>query len=126
MKAVAAKVDALIVVGAPNSSNSLRLREVAERQGCRIAVLIQRAAELDWSQLGAIRSLAISAGASAPEVLVEEVIAAFAERYAIRLEEFRSADESVVFNLPRELREVALARLEEARTAVPPGSVLAP
>ena len=115
VKAVARRVDALLVVGAPNSSNSQRLREVAERQGCGIAILIQRAAEIDWTRLGAIRSLAISAGASAPEVLVEEVIAAFAERYDIRLEEVRSADESVVFNLPRDLRDVALTQLELTR-----------
>lgn len=111
VKAVASRVDALIVVGAPNSSNSQRLREVAERSGCRVAVLIQRASDIDWTQFEGIRSLAISAGASAPEVLVEEVIAAFDERFAIHLEEVRSADESIVFNLPRELRDVALERV---------------
>lgn len=111
VKAVASRVDALIVVGAPNSSNSQRLREVAERSGCRVAVLIQRASDIDWTQFEGIASLAISAGASAPEVLVEEVIAAFDERFAIRLEEVRSADESIVFNLPRELRDVALERV---------------
>ncbi len=121
VKAIAGRVDALIVVGAPNSSNSLRLREVAEREGCPVAVLIQRASDIDWTAFGAIRSLAISAGASAPEVLVEEVIAAFAERYTIRLEEVRSAEESVVFNLPRELRDVALDRLGlAAGTGRPP------
>jgi 4-hydroxy-3-methylbut-2-enyl diphosphate reductase len=120
VKSVATRVDALIVVGAPNSSNSQRLREVAERSGCRIAVLIQRADDIDWSLFGDIRSLAISAGASAPEVLVEEVIAAFAERYTIRLEEVRSADESIVFNLPRELRDVALERV---RTLAGSGSL---
>jgi 4-hydroxy-3-methylbut-2-enyl diphosphate reductase len=111
VKAIATKVDALIVVGAPNSSNSQRLREVAERQGCPVAVLVQRASEIDWTIFGAIRSLAITAGASAPEVLVEEVIAAFAARYEIRLEEVRSADETVVFSLPRELRDIALEKL---------------
>lgn len=111
VKAVASRVDALIVVGAPNSSNSQRLREVAERSGCRVAVLIQRAGDIDWTQFEGITSLVISAGASAPEVLVEEVIAAFDERFAIRLEEVRSADESIVFNLPRELRDVALERV---------------
>jgi 4-hydroxy-3-methylbut-2-enyl diphosphate reductase len=114
VKAIAGRVEALIVVGAPNSSNSQRLREVAERQGCGISVLIQRANDIDWATFGAIRSLAITAGASAPEVLVEEVIAAFAERYEIRLEEVRSADEAVVFNLPRELRDIAMQRLETA------------
>ncbi len=111
VKAVASRVDALIVVGAPNSSNSQRLREVAERSGCRVAVLIQRADDIDWTQFEGITSLAISAGASAPEVLVEEVIAAFDARFTIRLEEVRSADESIVFNLPRELRDVALERV---------------
>jgi len=110
VKAIAGRVDALIVVGAPNSSNSQRLREVAERQGCRISVLIQRADDIDWHVFGGIGSLAISAGASAPEVLVEEVIAAFAERYEITLEEVRSADEAVVFSLPRELRDIAPAQ----------------
>jgi 4-hydroxy-3-methylbut-2-enyl diphosphate reductase len=112
VKAIAASVDALIVVGAPNSSNSLRLREVAERQGCGIAVLIQRADDIDWSVFGAIRRLAITAGASAPEVLVEEVIAAFDARYTIKLEEVRSAEEDVVFTLPRDLRDVAMRRFE--------------
>lgn len=105
VKAVAPQVDALIVVGAPNSSNSQRLREVAERSGCTNAVLIQRAAEIDWSRFGGLARLGITAGASAPEVLVEEVIAAFAERYEITVETVRTADESVTFNLPRDLRE---------------------
>jgi 4-hydroxy-3-methylbut-2-en-1-yl diphosphate reductase len=117
VKAVAGRVEALIVVGAPNSSNSQRLREVAARQGCAKAVLIQRVDDIDWTIFGDIRSLAITAGASAPEVLVEEVIAAFAERYAINLEEVRSAEESVVFNLPHDLRDVALQRIEVARGA---------
>src|SRR5690606_24675825 len=76
VKQVASHVDAMIVVGAPNSSNSQRLREVAEREGCSRAVLIQRAADIDWSQFGSLARLGITAGASAPEVLVEEIIAA--------------------------------------------------
>jgi 4-hydroxy-3-methylbut-2-enyl diphosphate reductase len=106
VKAVAGQVDALIVVGAPNSSNSQRLREVAERQGCRQAILIQRAADIDWDGLGPIARLAVTAGASAPDVLVDEVIAAAAERFDITIIPIRSADESVVFNLPRELRDM--------------------
>ena len=106
VKAVAGSVDALIVVGAPNSSNSQRLREVAERQGCRQAILIQRAADIDWGALGPIARLAITAGASAPDVLVDEVIAAAAERFDVSITHVRSADESVVFNLPRELRDM--------------------
>ena len=81
VKKVAPVVDALIVVGAPNSSNSQRLREVAEREGCPIAVLAQRASDIDWKRFEGITSLGITAGASAPEVIVEEIMGAFAERY---------------------------------------------
>src|SRR5262250_1008290 len=104
VKKVAPVVDAMIVVGAPNSSNSQRLREVAEREGCRIAVLVQRAADIDWQAFGVITSLGVAAGASAPEILVEEILDAFAERYDIRVETVSTADESVFFPLPRELR----------------------
>ena len=104
VKRVAPGVDALIVVGAPNSSNSQRLREVAERAGCRTAALVQRAGDIDWSRFGAIASLGITAGASAPEVLVEEIIDAFAARYAIEVETVSTAEESVFFPLPRDLR----------------------
>ena len=106
VKQVASDVDAMIVVGAPNSSNSQRLREVAERSGCRIAALVQRADEIDWRQFEGIRRLGISAGASAPEVLVEEVIDAFAKRFAVKVELVRTAEEAVSFNLPRQLRSV--------------------
>jgi 4-hydroxy-3-methylbut-2-enyl diphosphate reductase len=104
VKRVAPMVEAMIVVGAPNSSNSQRLREVAERAGCRYADLVQRGADIDWSRYGAIASLGITAGASAPEELVEEVIAAFDARYAITVETVSTADESMFFPLPRELR----------------------
>jgi 4-hydroxy-3-methylbut-2-enyl diphosphate reductase len=104
VKRVAPMVDALIVVGSPNSSNSQRLREVAERAGCRDARLILRATEIDWEVFGDIRRLGITAGASAPEVLVEEIIDAFAERYEVRVETVSTADESVFFPLPRVLR----------------------
>ena len=79
-------VEAMVVVGSPNSSNTQRLKEVAERAGCPRAALVQRASEIDWSLFGSIASLGITAGASAPEVLVEEVIGAFAERYAVNVE----------------------------------------
>jgi 4-hydroxy-3-methylbut-2-enyl diphosphate reductase len=105
VKAVAPQVDALIVVGAPNSSNSQRLREVAERAGCRKSVLVQRAADIPWSELPPLSRLGITAGASAPEVLVEEIIAAFAERYTVTVESVRTAEETISFNLPRALRE---------------------
>ena len=104
VKAVAARVDAMIVVGSPNSSNSQRLKEVAERAGCPVSRLVLRAADIDWSLFGNIRSLAVTAGASAPEILVEEIIDAFAERYDVHVETVSTADESVFFPLPRELR----------------------
>jgi 4-hydroxy-3-methylbut-2-enyl diphosphate reductase len=105
VKRVAPLVDALIVVGSPNSSNSQRLREVAQRAGCRCAVLIQRADDIDWALFEGIRSLGITAGASAPEVLVEEMIGAFAERYRVDVETVSAAEEAVFFPLPRALRE---------------------
>ena len=104
VKRVAPMVDAMIVVGAPNSSNSQRLKEVAERAGCPRAALVQRAADIDWSVFGSIASLGITAGASAPEVLVEEIIGAFAERYAVSVETVSAAEESMFFPLPRVLR----------------------
>jgi 4-hydroxy-3-methylbut-2-enyl diphosphate reductase len=107
VKRVAASVDAMVVIGAPNSSNSQRLREVAERAGCGLAVLVQRADDIDWPALAKVRRLGISAGASAPEVLVDEVVEAFAERFAITVEAVATADESVVFSLPRALRIAA-------------------
>lgn len=107
VKRVAPLVDAMIVVGSPNSSNSQRLLEVAEREGCALVRLLLRAEDIDWSLFGGIRSLGITAGASAPEVLVEEIIDAFAERFAVSVESVSTADESVFFPLPRELREQA-------------------
>jgi 4-hydroxy-3-methylbut-2-enyl diphosphate reductase len=105
VKRVAPVVDAMIVVGAPNSSNSQRLKEVAERAGCPRAALVQRAADIDWNEFGAIARLGITAGASAPEVLVEEIIDAFAQRYAVSVETISAAEEGVFFPLPRPLRE---------------------
>jgi 4-hydroxy-3-methylbut-2-enyl diphosphate reductase len=107
VKRVAPMVDAMIVVGSPNSSNSQRLREVAERAGCGIARLILRAEDIDWSLFGGIRTLGITAGASAPEVLVEEIIAAFEARFEISVEQVSTADESVFFPLPKVLRPEA-------------------
>jgi 4-hydroxy-3-methylbut-2-enyl diphosphate reductase len=109
VKAVAPRVDALIVVGSPNSSNSERLREVGERAGCRLARLVLRAEDIDWAAFSGITTLAITAGASAPEVLVEEIIDAFAARFAIEVETVSTADENVFFPLPRELRPQATA-----------------
>jgi 4-hydroxy-3-methylbut-2-enyl diphosphate reductase len=104
VKRVAAMVDALIVVGSPNSSNSQRLREVAERAGCRLARLVLRAGDIDWSEFADIRRLGLTAGASAPEILVEEIIDAFARRFSVTVETVSTADESVFFPLPRHLR----------------------
>ena len=105
VKRVAPIVDAMIVVGAPNSSNSQRLKEVAERAGCPRAALVQGAADIDWNEFGSIARLGITAGASAPEVLVEEIIDAFAQRYAVSVETVSAAEEGVFFPLPRPLRE---------------------
>ena len=105
VKRVAPDVDAMIVVGSPNSSNSQRLREVAERAGCKISRLVLRAEDIDWALFGGVSRLGITAGASAPEVLVEEIIDAFAERYQVVVETVSTADESVFFPLPRALRD---------------------
>jgi 4-hydroxy-3-methylbut-2-enyl diphosphate reductase len=105
VKQVAPIVDAMIVVGAPNSSNSQRLKEVAVRAGCPRAALVQRAADIDWNDFGNIARLGITAGASAPEVLVEEIIDAFAQRYDVSVETISAAEEGVFFPLPRPLRE---------------------
>ena len=107
VKRIAGEVDAMIVVGAPNSSNSQRLREVAERGGCSYAVLVQRAAEIDWPRLDGVRTLGVTAGASAPEVLIDEVIAAFSARFTVTVEVVTTTTESIAFNLPRQLRDAA-------------------
>jgi len=104
VKRVAPRVDTMIVVGAANSSNSQRLKEVAERVGCPQAVLVARADAIDWSMFGDIRSLGLTAGASAPEVLVEEVLGAFAERFDLEIETVLAMEENVFFPLPRALR----------------------
>ncbi|CAD0186427.1 4-hydroxy-3-methylbut-2-enyl diphosphate reductase [Ruegeria sp. THAF57] len=107
VKAVAPKSDALLVVGAPNSSNSRRLVEVASRAGCDYAQLVQRATDIDWRALEGISSIAITAGASAPEVLVNEVIDAFRDHYDVTVEMVETAVENVEFKVPRVLREPA-------------------
>jgi 4-hydroxy-3-methylbut-2-enyl diphosphate reductase len=104
VKRVAPMVDAMLVVGSPNSSNTQRLKEVAERAGCARAALVQRASEIDWSVFGSIASLGVTAGASAPEVLVEEMIGAFAQCYTVTVETITTADEDMFFPLPRVLR----------------------
>ncbi len=107
VKAVAPKADALLVVGAPNSSNSRRLVEVASRAGCNYAQLVQRATDIDWRALEGISSIAITAGASAPEVLVNEVIDAFSDHYDVTVDLVETAVENVEFKVPRVLRQPA-------------------
>jgi len=104
VKSVADGADAFIVVGAPNSSNSQRLRETAERAGCRISVLVERAADLDWEQLDGAQLIGITAGASAPEILVEEVVDAIRARFPASVEFAEIVKEDMFFPLPRELR----------------------
>ena len=106
VKAMAPKCDAILVVGAPNSSNSKRLVEVGARAGCNYAQLVQRAADIDWRSLEGIKSIGITAGASAPEVLINEVIDAFKSRYDVTEELVETAVENVEFKVPRVLREV--------------------
>lgn len=103
VKTLANKVDSMIVIGAPNSSNSLRLVEVAKNNGCPRARLFQRATDLDWDWISDSQSLGITAGASAPEVLVDEVIAACSERFSVTVEEVRVMEEDVYFNIPKSL-----------------------
>jgi 4-hydroxy-3-methylbut-2-enyl diphosphate reductase len=103
VKAIAPDCDAMLIVGAPNSSNSMRLVEVAKMSGCGKAWLVRRAADIDWEWLEGVRRLGLTAGASAPEVLVQEVIAACRERFAVTVEELAVTEESVHFKLPRAL-----------------------
>ncbi len=103
VKAIATQCDALVVIGAPNSSNSMRLVEVAANYGCRKSRLVQRAAEMDWGWLAGTAKLGITAGASAPEILIDELIAACRERYEVTIEEIRTTEENIVFKLPRAL-----------------------
>jgi 4-hydroxy-3-methylbut-2-enyl diphosphate reductase len=105
VKEIAHKVDAFLVVGSPNSSNSQRLKEVAERNGCRHAQLVLRASDIDWAPLAGITSLGVTAGASAPEILVEEILAAVAEKFDLIVDTVTTATEDVSFPLPRTLRE---------------------
>jgi 4-hydroxy-3-methylbut-2-enyl diphosphate reductase len=104
VKAMAPRIDALLVVGAPNSSNSRRLVEVGSAAGCPYAMLVQTAADIDWRAIEGVKSVGLTAGASAPEVLVDQVIAAFRERYDVTAEHVVTAQEHVSFKVPRVLR----------------------
>jgi 4-hydroxy-3-methylbut-2-en-1-yl diphosphate reductase len=103
VKALAAKCDALIVIGAPNSSNSNRLAEVGRNQGCAKSILVQSAADLDFAWLDGVRRLGLTAGASAPEILVQELIEACGEKFQVTVEQVNVIDEDVEFGLPRAL-----------------------
>ncbi len=105
VREVAPHVDALLVIGSPNSSNSRRLVEVASKAGCDYAQLVPRASDIDWQALEGVRAVGITAGASAPEILIREVIDAFRDRFDVTEKVVETAVESVEFKLPRALRE---------------------
>ena len=105
VKEIAPKVEALLVVGAPNSANSKRLVEVATKGGCSYAQLIQRAEEIDWRALKGVKSIGITAGASAPEVLIKGVVDAFEQRFVTTIKIVETAKENVSFKVPRVLRQ---------------------
>ncbi|MBL4749951.1 MAG: 4-hydroxy-3-methylbut-2-enyl diphosphate reductase [Amylibacter sp.] len=108
VKAVASHIDALLVIGAPNSSNSRRLVEVGANAGCKYSQLVQRAEDIDWRAMDGVKSVGITAGASAPEVLINEVIDAFKDRYEVTTEIVETAVENIEFKVPRILRELGL------------------
>ncbi|MAY85919.1 MAG: 4-hydroxy-3-methylbut-2-enyl diphosphate reductase [Pseudooceanicola sp.] len=107
VKAIAPRAQAMLVVGAPNSSNSKRLVEVAARAGCSYSQLVQRATDIDWRALDGVRTLGLTAGASAPETLVSEVVDALADRFDLTVEPIETAVENVEFKVPRVLRQPA-------------------
>lgn len=105
VKAIAGRIDALLVIGAPNSSNSRRLVEVGRAAGCAVSHLVGRAAEIDWAALAGVKAVGVTAGASAPEVLVDEVIEAFRARYDVTVDLVETAREDIEFKVPRILRD---------------------
>lgn len=107
VRALAPKVDAFIVIGAANSSNSNRLVEVARQYGCPNAYLIRDAGDIDWSGLNGIRTLGVSAGASAPESLVQGVIKALSAQFDVEVRNENIIEENITFNIPKTLRDVA-------------------
>ena len=109
VKSIATQIELLLVVGAPNSSNSRRLVEVGENNGCPRGLLVQRAHDLDWKTLQGLQTIGLTAGASAPEVLVNEIIDAFRQHYDVTVEKVTLREENVSFKLPRELREASPA-----------------
>ena len=105
VKAVSPKVDALLVIGAPNSSNSKRLVEVGKSSGCKYSQMVQRASDIDWRALEGVKSIGITAGASAPEILINEVILTISDRFNVTQKIVETAVENVEFKVPRVLRE---------------------
>ncbi len=105
VKAIAGRIDALLVIGAPNSSNSRRLVEVGRSAGCGYAQLVQRAGDIDWRALAGVRAVGVTAGASAPEVLVSEVLDAFRARFDTVVERVETAVEAIEFKVPKILRD---------------------
>jgi 4-hydroxy-3-methylbut-2-enyl diphosphate reductase len=114
VKETAAGTDLYLIVGAPNSSNSRRLVEVAERAGARRALLVQRAAEIPWESVGDVRTLGLSAGASAPEIIVNEIIEAFKSRFSVTVDLAITATETEEFPVMRDLRDVDLTTADMA------------
>ncbi|SIS63496.1 4-hydroxy-3-methylbut-2-enyl diphosphate reductase [Paracoccus saliphilus] len=107
VKAIAPRIEALLVIGAQNSSNSKRLVEVGRAEGCAYSQLVMRAEQIDWRAIEGVRQVGVTAGASAPEVLIDEVIDAFRARYDVTVEIVETARENVEFKVPRVLREMA-------------------
>ena len=107
VKAIAPRSDALLVVGAPNSSNSVRLVEVAQKAGCAYAMLVQTVRDIPWERLTNLRTLGLTAGASAPEHLIQDIIVAFRDVYDVSVETMTMATENVTFKLPRALQDSA-------------------
>lgn len=105
VKEIAPKVDMLIVVGSPNSSNSKRLVEVAVRAGCANSVLVEDEKQLNWDKLANVKTLGITAGASAPEKLIKSILKALRERFKITIEEIGKGETRLRFNLPQELED---------------------
>ncbi|HHZ11020.1 MAG TPA: 4-hydroxy-3-methylbut-2-enyl diphosphate reductase [Rhizobiales bacterium] len=114
VKETASGADLFLVVGAPNSSNSRRLVEVAERAGARMSLLVQRASDIPWEEIGGIRILGLSAGASAPEIIVDEIIDAFRDRFEVDVELAVTATETENFPVMRALRDVELTPADMA------------
>ena len=106
VKAISQKIDALLVIGSPNSSNSQRLVEVGKKEGCSYSQLIETDKDIDWSALKGVKSIGITAGASAPEVLINSVLESFKERYNVSIRTVEEATENVTFKIPKILREI--------------------